>query len=215
MKKQLEFKKIKGWGGKRKGAGRKNKSGTVNHGARPVMNERKPVHITMRLQRGLKGLRSPRLLEEFQQSLGLAKQKGLRALHYSLLGNHLHLVAECRDNEALARGMNSFAARFGKMIRKKLGGKGKVFGGRYHVKVIHSGRQMRHTLAYVMLNESKHNKLQAEYDDYSSARFFKRWYELIGVRASRWLAEGRSDPLPDHLSAPQSWLARQGWRSAA
>lgn len=213
--KQLQFKKIQGWGGKRANAGRKKTTGATNHMARPKMDPRWPVHITMRLKRGLKGLRSPRLHREFQQSLGKAKAQGLNALHYSLQGNHLHVAAECEDNRALSKGMNSFAARFGKTIRKKLGGKGKVFEGRYHVKVIKTARQMRNTIAYILLNESKHKKWEPDYDECSSARFFKDWTELLGRRDNKWFAEQRSDPLPDFMAKGKSWLATRGWRNSA
>jgi putative transposase len=212
--KQLEFKKIKGWGGKRKGAGRKNLSGTVAHGAREQVNFRKPLHITVRLVEGLGGLRTKHLHEQFTAALLKAKAKGLHALHYSIQGNHLHLLVESADNQALAAGMNSFGTSFAKAVRKKLGGKGKVFDGRYHLGVLKNPTQMKNTLAYVLLNQAKHEKLIPYNDRFSSSQHFNEWKTLLGKGIGPILDDWRpnKNPLPDYLNQPKSWLASKGWK---
>jgi REP element-mobilizing transposase RayT len=212
--KQLEFKKIKGWGGRRKGAGRKNLSGTVAHAAREKVDFRKPLHITIRLAPGLSGLRTKHLHEQFTAALLKAKAKGLRVLHYSIQGNHLHMLAECADNQALAAGMNSFGTSFAKAVRKKLGGKGKVFDGRYHLRVLKNPMQMKNTLAYVLLNQAKHENLIPYNDRFSSSQYFNEWKALLGRKVGPILEDWRKNQnsLPDYLSTPKSWLASAGWR---
>ncbi len=209
-KAQLTFKKVNGWGGKRRGAGRKNKTQTVNHNARLKLTDKTPLHITMKLKRGLNGLRTVKMLNQLKISLGKAKMKGLRTIHFSLQSNHLHLFAESDDNHSLARGMNSLGARFGREIRKKLMGKGEVFNGRYHVHVLKTPRETRHALAYVLLNTSKHQKAEPAHDDYSSSRCFREW--AIIVQEWKRLAKNGSRPRPDFLSEANSWLAKAGWR---
>ncbi len=214
---QLEFKKVKGWGGRRKGAGRKNLSGTVAHGAREKVDFKKPLHITIRLAPGLSGLRTKHMHEQFTAALLKAKAKGLRVLHYSIQGNHLHLLVECADNQALAAGMNSFGTSFAKAVRKKLGGKGKVFAGRYHLRVLQNPTQMKNTLAYVLLNQAKHENLIPYNDKFSSSQHFNEWKALLGRNVGPILQEWRKNkkPLPEYLSKPKSWLASKGWLAAS
>ncbi len=213
---QLEFKKVKGWGGKRKGAGRKNRSKTVSHGAREAVDFKKPLHITKRLKPGLRGLRCKPLKLEFEKSLKKAKQKGVHFIHYSLEDNHLHLFVEAADKKALSSGMNSLGTRFAKAVRKKIGGSGSVFEGRYHLKVLKSPRQVKNALAYVLLNHSKHQKLIPYSDDFSSAAHFHEWRRLLGNEMGPILKNQRECrlALPDHLSEARSWLARAGWKKA-
>ncbi|HWU43215.1 MAG TPA: transposase, partial [Bdellovibrio sp.] len=125
--KQIEFKKINGWGGKRKGAGRKNRTKTVNHMARERVDFKKPLMITMKLKDGLRGLRNRKMLEKFQECGRETKKYGLRVIHFSLLTNHIHVVIEAKDNQSLSKGMKSLGGRMGRAIRSMIGGKGPVF----------------------------------------------------------------------------------------
>lgn len=213
---QLTFKKVNGWGGKRRGAGRKNVSGQVSHGAREEVDFKKPLHITKRLKPGLKSLRSSKMRSAFQKCLERARQKGLRVLHFSLESNHFHFIVECENNAALAAGMNSLGASLGRLIRKASGGRGPVFEGRYHLHVLKEPREVRHALAYVLLNHSKHAGLIPYKDDFSSAAHFHDWKSLLGKDVGPILEDWRKmeKPLPPHLCQARSWLAREGWRKA-
>lgn len=213
---QLKFAKISGWGGRRTGSGRKNRSGEVSHRTRPRVSGRFPLHITCKLRPGLKGLRSTRLHAEFQKCLRKAKIKGLRVLHYSILNDHLHLYVECSSNKDLASGMNSLGSSFGRCVRKQSGETGKVFRGRYHVRALKTPRENRNALAYVLLNRAKHQKVFAYYDPYSSGAFFNDWRRLLGREIGPRLCDWkiRERPLPAYLAEPRSWLAREGWRRA-
>jgi REP element-mobilizing transposase RayT len=212
MPKQLAFKTH---GGRRKGAGRPNKTRTVNHMTRARVDFRKPLHITMRLQEGVPNIRNKTLLKQFKKSANQAAKFELHVIHFSLLRNHLHMIVEAKDNEALALGMRSLAGRFGKQIRRHAGGKGRVFQGRYHLKTIKSARQMRRTLEYVLLNYAKHTKLPEHLDPFSSAYGFKHWKDLLGLRFNPVIAVQTRNPFETGLAPPRSWLAREGWRRIA
>jgi REP element-mobilizing transposase RayT len=215
--KQLEFRKTNGWGGRRKGAGRKNLSGTVAHAPREKIDFKNPLLITMKLRPGLSGLRTKHLYDRFTAALLKAKAKGLRVLHFSIQGNHVHLLVECVDNLALGAGMNSFGTSFAKAVRKKMGGKGKVFDGRYHLGVLRNPTQFKNTLAYVLLNQAKHEKLIPYNDRFSSSEWFNEWRTLLGQNTGPILEDWRPNrsPLPAYLSTPKSWLASKGWRMKA
>jgi REP element-mobilizing transposase RayT len=218
--KQLEFKKVGGWGGKRKNAGRPNLSKTVNHMKRARVDFRQPLHLTQRLKKGIPSLRRKEFLHLFRRSLNKAKKFGLHVIHYSLLGNHIHMIVETRDNQALGRGMRSLGGSFAKAIQSKAGLTGGIFSGRYHLKAITNPSQMRRTLEYVLLNMCKHQDFLEHMDPYSSARFFPHWRKLLGARMNdviEWELETLSTALKEAgLSPPRSWLATQGWmRSSA
>lgn len=212
---QLEFKKVNGWGGKRRGAGRPNRSGTVNHMAREKISARTPLHITLRLREDMVNLRCTEMHECFQKACEVAREFGLFVNHYSLESNHVHVFAEAKDNECLEHGMKSLGARMGLAIRKACGGRGPVFKGRYHVHVLKTPAEVKHGLAYVLLNHSKHVKLIPYTDLYSSGRYFADWRKLLGREVGPILEDRfKADPLPSFLSPPKSWLAKQGWQRA-
>lgn len=138
-------------------------------------------------------------------------------MHYTLEGNHVHIFAETDSNETLAKGMMSFGSSFGKAIRKYNGGTGSVFLGRYHVSICKTPIETKHRLAYVLFNNVKHKKLLLQVSEYSSNEHFKEWDKLLGKKRGPFLKgfAGTKYPLPNYLSPPRSWLAREGWKLAA
>lgn len=224
--KQLTFKKTSGWGGRRNGAGRPNRSQTVNHMKRPKVNIQKPLHITMRLKEGLPTIRSKNLVKEFKRGLKKAREQGLYVIHYSIQGNHIHLIAETKSNEALALGMRSLVGRFAKILRSRayenFNGRrrGSVFKGRYHLHVLKTPTEMKNALEYVLLNYSKHLESIEYLDPFSSAKYFSKWKTLLGKRFTsviRFEVEAIDQEEIqnfDLLSPPKSWLCKTGWERA-
>ncbi|MDZ4678121.1 MAG: transposase [Oligoflexia bacterium] len=203
MAKQLVFKRTLGWGGKRKGSGRPNLSGTVGHIKREVIKSQYPLHITLRIREKIPTLRRKVLLTEFKKSIANAKVHGINVIHFSLQSNHIHLFAESSSNKFLALGMRSLAGRFAKIIKKNaaiskhVSGSGKstagstlarslfagsVFKGRYHLHILKTPQEVRNALEYVLLNISKHQRLIEYIDPYSSAQTFTHWRKLLGKR---------------------------------
>ncbi len=215
--KQLKMKGVSGWGGKRKGSGRKSQSGMVNHMKREKIDFKKPLHMTLKLRDGLPSLRCDLMFGNLKRCLKKAKDRGLRVIHFSLESNHLHLLIECRDNKTLSLGMKSLGASLGKAIRKFAGGKGAVFKGRYHLHILKTPTEARNGMAYVLLNRAKHWKSIAFVDRYSSGAYFTDWRKLLGRDIGPILSarRGLRKAPPDYLSEAQSWLAREGWRKAS
>lgn len=225
--KQFAF-KFKKWGGSRKGSGRPNKSGTVSHGAREIVAISTPLHISLKLKEKLPTIRTYTLLKEFKYCLKLAQKQGLFIIHYSIQHNHIHMIAEAFDNRSLALGMRSLAGRFAKIIRKHSffrgfsEEKGSVFNGRYHLHVLKTSIEVKNALKYVLLNYSKHTKLIQYMDDFSSARFFTNWKELLGKKIEPMLLEEirywrksveQDENLQDGLSIARSWFLCHGWKA--
>lgn len=213
---QLEFKKVNGWGGKRRKAGRPNRTKRQGHGARLKVKKSVPMHITWKLRSDLVSLRCEEVARIFRISAESVQVFGFRLIHFSLLNDHIHMFLEADDNEALAKGMRSFGCRFGKGIRRISGGAGPVFADRYHVRLLESPTEVRNALAYVLQNFTKHSKLLNHVDEFSSAPYFPHWKKLLGKKTGPILddLEARRSPLPNYLCHPKSWLAREGWMRA-
>ncbi len=133
-------------------------------------------------------------------------------VHYSLQRDHVHLIVESAGKQALGRGMKSISARLARAVNRVFGRRGRVLEGRYHLHVLRSRREVRHALAYVLLNARKHWKEQRgaapppRLDAASSARWFDGWQR--GGAAPRAGPEGRSL----EVAGPRTWLLRAGWR---
>jgi REP element-mobilizing transposase RayT len=160
-------------------------------------------------------LRTTAVVREFQRSLAEASKRGsFRVAHYSLQGDHAHLIVEARSREALARGMNSIGARLAHVVNRVAGRRGKVLDGRYHARLLGTPREVRRALAYVLLNARRHLQKRrrstippsrAAFDPASSARWFDGWRPEAASR----IPEVRGRP---EVARPRTWLLRIGWR---
>src|SRR5207245_318842 len=81
---------------------------------------------------------------------------GFRVTHFSVQGNHVHLMVEAEDKHSLARGMQGLAIRMAKALNRLMERKGKAFSDRYHAHVLRTQREVRNALAYVLGNFARH-----------------------------------------------------------
>ena len=173
------------WGGKRNGAGRpKSKSKTPKHDtphrSRKPHVGRFPLHVVLRTVRDVPRLRRDEIHEAVGKTLAkIAERVDFRIVHLSLQHNHVHLIVEAHNGEALESGMRAFAISLARRINHVLGRKGKVFAFRYHTTTLRSPTQVRNAIAYVLNNWRRHNEdereLEARFwliDRYSSALRF-------------------------------------------
>src|SRR5262249_22308709 len=109
--KQLEFKRTKGWGGKRRGAGRPNRTGTVSHGKREQVDFRKPLNITIKIKEKTVNLRSQIVFNALVEACKKAKQFDYHVIQFSILRDHIHMIVEAKNNEALDKGTKSLHGR--------------------------------------------------------------------------------------------------------
>ena len=195
------------WAQKQK---RRGKLCPVPHRRRCEVEERFPMHVTMRLQEGLENLRTKRSFAVVREALRRGKQYGEFRLHqFSVQSNHLHMIVEASDRVSLARGMQALAIRIAKNLNRAWGRRGSVFAERYHFLVLRSARQIRNALRYVLTNTSKHTRWVANcFDPCSSALWFDGWLNL-GGKAWPGLPLDRAD-VP--VVAARGYLLRVGWR---
>jgi len=178
-------------GGRREGAGRP-RGNRVSHAARPRFDRVTPVHATLRMRDHVWNLRSSRSFRRlracFEKSRGLF---GARLIEFSVQGNHLHLVIEVDDSEALSRGMQGLCVRIAKALNRMMERAGKVFADHYHSHLLRSPTELVNAIRYVLGNAAHHFG-QRGVDPYSSSA-----------------PEGRAV-----VAQARSWLLTVGWRRA-
>src|SRR5262245_39415539 len=201
------------WGGRRKGAGRKPKGerAGVSHLVRPSLAARFPVHVTLRLQDGMPTLRGGRMHAALRQCLAGANARAARTgrgrvVHYAILPNHLHLLMEARDRGSLSRAVQGLATRIARAVTRVAERRGRVFGDRYHARILKPPREVRLALAYVLGNARRHGLVRGRtragcVDPCSSAAAFDGWCRAIA---------------PARFAVPaaraRTWLLSVGWR---
>ena len=198
----------------RRGVGRPRKKGSISHRARPVFDGgRSPVHVTLRMARTTPNLRSQRGFRCVEHALREEARRGeLRVVHYSVQGNHVHLVVEAADRVVLSRRMQGFSIRLARRINRDVmrRKRGTVLGQRYHARVLSTPSEVRHAIAYVLFNRARHVKTTERglLDPYSSARLETHFAHE--VRIPKW-SPGTGPP---PVSAPSVWVLRTGYRRA-
>jgi REP element-mobilizing transposase RayT len=153
--KQMEM-KLPLRGGKRQGAGRKPKNGMkagVSHAPRPQFKARHPVHVTMRVRPGVGFLRGYSRRRAIEDALREVKLRfGMRVVHYSIQGNHLHFILESDDPSMLSRAVQGLAIRLARALNRIAGRGGKVFADRFHAHVMKTLREVVYAVRYVIEN---------------------------------------------------------------
>ena len=173
----------------------------ISHLRREELSRHHAVHVTLRTVAGVSGMRRQRVVAALEEAFRQARVRfGMRIVHYSVQGNHLHLIVEADDRAALAKGMQGLAIRVAKTLNRLFARFGRVWADRYHAHVLRSRREAANALRYVLGNFAHHarqwGKEVVRYADaFSSVRF-------LGL------------PTPDApVTLPRTWLLRLGWRA--
>jgi REP element-mobilizing transposase RayT len=214
-------------GGKRRGAGRPPKGARAGspHKKRPFLHARYPVHVTLRAISAVGNLRRRCVYRAVREAtLTTARREDFRIIQLSIQHNHVHLLVEASDKQALASGMQGFQISAAKHLNAAISEgrpgprrRGAVFPDRYHAEIITSPTQARNSLAYVMNNFRKHREDQSapastwKIDWFSSAIMFPGWAEY-GDEPFLWRWPATYDPLITYQ--PRTWLLREGWKTA-
>lgn len=200
---QGELDLFRTWGGRRAGAGRKPAVGrrAVPHRRRAAHDRHCPAHVTLRAHTSVPSLRGDGLFPVIERALSSASRNGFRLLHYSVQSDHVHLLVEAEEPARFAHGVQGLAIRVAKAVNRVLRRAGRVWGDRYHARLLRTPREVRNALVYVLNNVRKHVRNVRGLDPRSSARWFDGW--TVAVARS-----GRAAPV---VSA-RTWLARVGWR---
>jgi REP element-mobilizing transposase RayT len=211
-------------GGKRKGAGRKPRGTRAGerHEARPDFKPYHALHVVMRVEPAVGGLRRRSMYRAMREaSLTAARREQFRIVHISLQRTHVHMIVEAEHKAALARGMQGFTIAAARNINTALGtGKhqrrhGRVFSDRYHLEVITTPTRAHRAIGYVLSNWRRHGEdrdgLPSTWlvDPFSSGISFPDWQEM---EDRAWMWPLRETYAPLFVRRPTSWLLREGWK---
>ncbi|HEX5050376.1 MAG TPA: hypothetical protein VFZ65_01260 [Planctomycetota bacterium] len=207
-------------GGRRAGAGRRPKGETagVHHRERAALASRFPVHVTVKLLRGLPRLRSKREYAALRAAFaagctgcaGATSGGTFRLCHYAVLNDHLHFLVEASDRRALARGLQGLAIRIAKALNRLWQRRGKVFADRYHDRILKTPREVRNAIRYVLANGKKHAAEGREVavpqaiDTFTSAPWFEGFRETVTVHGI--------EAMPRPVTEARTWMLTIGWR---
>ena len=193
---------VRTWGGRRKGAGRKPapRRRSVPHRRRPVHDPHCPVHVTLRAARpcppsGTDGSSSPHETRSRPRArrASVCFSSRFRRTIYTWWCKRMSRRASsgacAASRSAVAKAVNRVLARHGR-----------VWGDRYHARLLRTPREVRNALVYVLNNFRKHVRDAAGLDSRSSAVWFTGWSNSVDAPA------GRSP-----VVAARTWLARVGW----
>jgi REP element-mobilizing transposase RayT len=224
------------WGGARPGAGRPRAGEhRIPHARRPTHAARHPLHVTLRVARGVESLRSRRTFRAIVQSFMQSSARSVaapefRLCHYSVQSNHVHLIVEAANSQALSRGMQSLGIRLARRVNRAQGRTGAFLADRYHARSLRTPLEVRNALRYVLANGRRHAVRSAArwahgIDPFSSALWFDGFrgapartppaYVLLA--RAEWAPLGASDPRAGPRGAPEvteprTFLLRTGWR---
>jgi REP element-mobilizing transposase RayT len=176
----------------------------VSHHGRAELKERFPVHVTVRIARGLPGLRERNAYYVLLRSFRAGRDRfGFRLNHYSVQTNHVHMLVEAKDTRSLTRGMQGLQIRMAKALNKLWRRAGRVFADRFHDRILRTPREVRNVLVYVLNNGRRHGSFVTKNvpDPFSSGCWFDGWIEQL---------EHSPAPLP--ITRARTRLQRVGWR---
>ncbi len=153
------------WGGVRPGAGpkRRRPRPAAPHRRRAELRPWQPVHASLRLLEHVWNLRSHRSFAIVDRAMiGVRRRSDFRIVHFSILGNHLHLVVEAAGTRALAAGIRALSIRIARGLNAMMGRNGPVFDDRYDAHVLRTPAEVRNAVRYVLGNFASHAARRGE-----------------------------------------------------
>ncbi len=167
------------------------------------------MHVTLKIRDDVPRLRNSKSMRALLQALHVGCERlGVRITNYSIQYDHIHLICEAQDAQALTRGIMGLEIRMAHALNRAYGRSGPVWADRYHVQILRSPTQVRRCLVYVLGNWRHHGGEKdplMSLDACSSAL----WFDGYREKSPRYpLPRGDDTPIAE----PTTWLLRVGWR---
>ena len=170
----------------------------IAHVRRPAVSAKLPLHVTVKMESHVWNLRTRRCFRIVEKALfATANQRRAQIVHFTVQGNHLHLLVEADDKRSLSRCMRSLTIRIARGLNALMGSHGRVVAHRYHARSLRTPTEVRKALGYVRHNFRHHASQRGE-----------------AVRLS-WTDPFSSDALLSFRPpAARTWLLADGWGRA-
>src|SRR5438094_7098865 len=102
-------------------------------------------------------LRSRRAFRRIRRCFEKARGRfGGRLIHFSVQGNHLHLILEADDNRALSRALQGLCIRIAKALNAMMSRAGAVFSDHYWSRLLRTPTELVNAIRYVLGNHTHH-----------------------------------------------------------
>lgn len=183
------------------------------------------MHITIRVHGDITGVRKRDMYMAIREAtITAASREDFHIVHFTIQGNHIHLIVEAASKRALARGMQGFQISAAKHIngvmteRTGVRRVGQVFPDRYHARALTTPREVRNAISYVLNNWRRHGEDRASFtkkwkvDPFSNGIDFPGWKEL---EDSPFLYRPPATYKPLVTWLPKTWLLRVSWSKYA
>ena len=160
------------------------------------------------MRQGTWNLRSQRCFSRIAKALTTVREgrDDIRIAHYSIQGDHMHLLVEADDRKAMSNGMRALLISIARRLNRLMGTRGSRFRDRFHEHVLASPNAVRNALRYVLTNANKHHGGPLV-DAYSSGPWFTEWAPAVAF--PDW-----TPCTGPPTRAAESWLLTRGWRRA-
>jgi REP element-mobilizing transposase RayT len=195
------------WGGKRTGAGRKStrERAAIPHTARDEVRRYHPVHVSLRVAEHVWNLRSERSYRIIDAALrATLRRPDFRVVHFSVQGNHLHLIVEADGTRTFALGVRALSIRLARRLNGMMGRSGAVFMDRYHAHVLRTPAEVRNAVRYVLGNFESHAARRGE------PKSTKGWVDPFSSAAVKAPREAQGMLFVEPATpAAATWLLRQ------
>jgi len=180
---QLALPKTAGWGGRRKGSGRKKQPGAGLTHLRRSRFKNAAIHVTLRVRPHVYNLRSRRCFRALaSRAFSVARDRfGMRLCHFGVEGNHLHLIVEATDAAALSKGMHAITIRMARALNGVMQRRGSVFADRYHAHVLRTPTELRNAVRYAVGNHAIHARRLGRPVSYAPDLFSSLGYPALGL----------------------------------
>ena len=121
-----------GHGGWRPGAGRPRGRTKVAHLAREPFDPKRPVKVTLKVQKGVPSLKKPGAVKIINTAVEAASERDdFRVRRHEVERDRLVLTVVAGDLDALARGMQSISVRVARRVNSLYDREGTFFAERY------------------------------------------------------------------------------------
>jgi len=125
---------------------------------------------------------------------------GFRLVHFSVQGDHLHLVVEAADEVRLSRGLQGLAVRIARGLNRMMARRGKVLADRYHGHVLRTPSEVARAVAYVLGNVFVHASRRGEH--------------IAGLEPDEFSSAVAGATGPPLVAPARTWLLTIGWTRA-
>ena len=148
------------------------------------------------------GMRSHRCFRALKRAFARGCERfGFRLIHFSVQGNHIHLIVEAPDEVQLGRAMKGLGVRIARVMNRAMARKGQVIAHRYYARILRTPPEVNFAILYVLHNRAHH--------------IAREGWPLPPRYEDPLTSEGTRGHDPPLVASPRLWLLRVSWPGQA